>query len=1004
MVKEVFGEELIEEEHQQQQAEDMPSSSYMIKIKATELFPKEKVEKEDDSLQIPFAELSGEFVKYIGRYDSGILAISNYRLYLSNSTKSFETSIPLRLIENVSIKEMFQLVISCKDACTHVCSFSTNELCNDWHSRISAATSVPDQLENLFAFAFYAWESEKESSHDHESNRLKHAISYDVHFKEELDRLKFDLKGAWRVSNINSDFKLCSSYPKQLIVPACISDETLAAVANFRSSKRIPIVTYRHPSGAVIARSSQPEVGWLGWRNNKDEQLLKALADACSFDNGKINSSSLPTKVESDSDHSLDTSNPEKVDLETPKKILIIDARSYASAVTNRARGGGVECAEYYPNAEIEFMNLGNIHVIRKSFQSLRQLCIDADIPNWFSLLEKTNWLQHISGLLSAANIVVHAIEKNNRPVLVHCSDGWDRTSQISSISQLLLDPYYRTMEGFMVLVEKEWLAFGHKFGDRVGHGVGSDDTNERCPVFLQWIDCVYQIHNQFPCSFEFTTSYLIKLAQHVHSCLFGTFLCNTLKERIENFINERTFSVWPFLSTPIYKNPLYQTTLDKVLWPSHRISSLVFWRELYGGSFHTPHSNGNDNLKISSDTIYTETGLIKTRSFDDLVSEIKSSKDSVRRLSDPSVFADSNTISMRVSILSCDSGTSNGHNDDINNQEKGIKTNINNHILPLCTNNNNHIINNHNNGDINIDELANNEQSTTAKEEMMIQTNLDVKIPECTIVEHQKNNEEKKEIKRGVEKEDENNHEGQEQIADDDLNNKDEIDGHKMIETVENLEQHFKKLKSNFQNGHSKSKKESTSSNDSQFSTPVLRSITPATLEKTISSVDGLSFALSQENLRLQQLVHEYKLKEEKLYYELLVTRRALVNATSCQCGKNQNNQRAHSAATSEDPHQEYNSENSVCSWEAVDEKPNDGHNNHVPWIPDFARSKCKNCQIEFWLGRRRHHCRLCMEIFCADCSDHFAQLPNNENIQCQYPVRLCEPCFKSIVEKETN
>ena len=34
---------------------------------------------------------------------------------------------------------------------------------------------------------------------------------------------------------------------------------------------------------------------------------------------------------------------------------------------------------------------------------------------------------------------------------LVHCSDGWDRTSQLTSLSQLMMDPYYRTMEGFQV-------------------------------------------------------------------------------------------------------------------------------------------------------------------------------------------------------------------------------------------------------------------------------------------------------------------------------------------------------------------------------------------------------------------------------------------------------------------------------------------------------------------------------------------------------------------------
>lgn len=100
---------------------------------------------------------------------------------------------------------------------------------------------------------------------------------------------------------------------------------------------------------------------------------------------------------------------------------------------------------------------------------------------------------------------------------------------QISSTAQLCLDPYYRTVDGFRILVEKEWLSFGkfvpiyiidpwmlimcflgHKFADRCGHGVGSDETNERCPVFLQWIDCVHQIHRQFPCAFEFGMAYLV--------------------------------------------------------------------------------------------------------------------------------------------------------------------------------------------------------------------------------------------------------------------------------------------------------------------------------------------------------------------------------------------------------------------------------------------------------------------------------------------------------------
>lgn len=59
--------------------------------------------------------------------------------------------------------------------------------------------------------------------------------------------------------------------------------------------------------------------------------------------------------------------------------------------------------------------------------------------------------------------------------------------------------------------METDWLDFGHKFGDRCGHGENSEDLNERCPVFLQWLDCVHQLQRQFPCSFEFNEAFLVR-------------------------------------------------------------------------------------------------------------------------------------------------------------------------------------------------------------------------------------------------------------------------------------------------------------------------------------------------------------------------------------------------------------------------------------------------------------------------------------------------------------
>jgi len=58
--------------------------------------------------------------------------------------------------------------------------------------------------------------------------------------------------------------------------------------------------------------------------------------------------------------------------------------------------------------------------------------------------------------------------------------------------------------------VEREWLVYGHKFAERCGHVVGGSDPNEMSPVFIQWLDAVFQLLRQFPTEFEFNEAYLV--------------------------------------------------------------------------------------------------------------------------------------------------------------------------------------------------------------------------------------------------------------------------------------------------------------------------------------------------------------------------------------------------------------------------------------------------------------------------------------------------------------
>lgn len=134
---------------------------------------------------------------------------------------------------------------------------------------------------------------------------------------------------------------------------------------------------------------------------------------------------------------------------------------------------------------------------------------------------------------------------------MVHCSDGWDRTPQLTGLVQLLLDPHYRTLNGIVVLIEKEWCSFGHMFRTRYSQGEapGHQEVEEQSPVFVQWLDSVWQIWRQQPWAFEFSDALLAALYDHVYSGLFGTFLYNCERERKKREAEAPTRSLWTLLN-----------------------------------------------------------------------------------------------------------------------------------------------------------------------------------------------------------------------------------------------------------------------------------------------------------------------------------------------------------------------------------------------------------------------------------------------------------------------
>ena len=181
------------------------------------------------------------------------------------------------------------------------------------------------------------------------------------------------------------------------------------------------------------------------------------------------------------------------------------------------------------------------------------------------------------------------------------CPCSWDRTSQICGLVQLMLDPYYRSLRGFAVLIESCWLSFGHQFALRHGHADPNYNDDQRAPIFIQWLDCVWQLWRQMPCAFEFTESALIFILEHVYSCRFGTFLYNNERERHAQNVAMKTVSIWTVLIDPRHAsqfiNPCYAPVAGAI-YPNCSMKKLQVWEGAY--MRHDPEARVRTGLAVA--------------------------------------------------------------------------------------------------------------------------------------------------------------------------------------------------------------------------------------------------------------------------------------------------------------------------------------------------------------------------------------------------------------------
>lgn len=161
---------------------------------------------------------------------------------------------------------------------------------------------------------------------------------------------------------------------------------------------------------------------------------------------------------------------------------------------------------------------------------------------------------------------------RDGKTVVLQENDGRDMCCVISSLTQVLLDPYFRTITGYESLIQKEWVSMGHPFSDRLGH-THNGNTTERGPLFLLFLDCTWQLLQQFPEEFEFSETFLTTLWDSTSMPMFDTFLFNSEQDRQkavrDHHITLRPVWDWGEQFTEkdlvLFNNPLYNKPAEVI-------------------------------------------------------------------------------------------------------------------------------------------------------------------------------------------------------------------------------------------------------------------------------------------------------------------------------------------------------------------------------------------------------------------------------------------------------
>uniref|UniRef100_A0A4X2KAL1 Myotubularin-related protein 12 n=1 Tax=Vombatus ursinus TaxID=29139 RepID=A0A4X2KAL1_VOMUR len=303
-----------------------------------------------------------------------------------------------------------KLIIHCKDLRVfHFClRYTKEEEVKRIVSGIIHHTQAPKLLKRLFLFSYASAKQNNPATGPPHQTVMFDTIK---DWRWELERTKGNIK--YKAVSANEGYKVCEKLPAYFVVPVSLSEEDISCF----QGRGIPIWCWScHNGCALLKMSAFPKE-----QDDSNLQIQKAFLDGIYKTIHKPPYENLKTEELSNTFISLQ-------EIQTSyskfKQLFLIDNSS-------------------------EFW--------------------DTDVK-WFSLLESSNWLDIIRRCLKKAIEVIECLEVQNTNVLLIEENASDLCCIISSLVQVMMDPYCRTRFGFQSLIQKEWIMGGHCFLDRCNH------------------------------------------------------------------------------------------------------------------------------------------------------------------------------------------------------------------------------------------------------------------------------------------------------------------------------------------------------------------------------------------------------------------------------------------------------------------------------------------------------------------------------------------------------